>query len=147
MLSLTRLLVYSITLLLYKKMLFDHPSLSLKVAVNLSLYCEYYRWQPVDDKLLLHTYMLLTCPFSYFEKKETLRHINKMQAIVTSGTLEICKTFLNPVPFPITIGFLFWLYILFTSLGYPFSSFVLLTFIELHVFDHLQSSHFFTFIS
>ena len=30
-----------------------------------------------------------------FSKNETKRHINKMQAIVTGGTIKICKTFLN----------------------------------------------------
>ena len=39
-----------------------------------------------------------SCLFNYmtilgFEKKETLRHINKMQAIVSDGTVKICKTF------------------------------------------------------
>ena len=30
-----------------------------------------------------------------FEKKEAKRHINKMQGIVTNGTVKICKTFLK----------------------------------------------------
>ena len=30
-----------------------------------------------------------------YEKKEALKHISKMQAIVSSGTVKICKTFLN----------------------------------------------------
>ena len=39
-----------------------------------------------------------SCLFNYmtilgFEKKEALRHINKMQAVVSDGTVKICKTF------------------------------------------------------
>ena len=48
LLALTQLLGYSIALLPYKKMLFDHPLPSLQVASNLSLYCEDYRGQPVN---------------------------------------------------------------------------------------------------
>ena len=41
-----------------------------------------------------------SCLFNYmndlpFKKKEALRHIHKKQAIVTSGTVEICKTLLK----------------------------------------------------
>ena len=41
-----------------------------------------------------------SCLFNYmttlgFDKKEALRHISKMQAIVSSETVKICITFLN----------------------------------------------------